>query len=232
VPRAGPPRARLGASFLPGGLRLSRPHGAARAGAARPAGPARRSGPAPAHLPPLSPRRADRRPPNRRRAPQTSKACGFKMAVLALIHLNGGQMELGAAQAAAAAPRARQLARAKAAPRRRASGGGRTRRWKPRCHGLAPRPPTDRPTDCCLRNPPRPLFLNPLRRAAEVWRHLKMLGAAEGDAEHPLFGRSEDLLRDLEKTRWGFVWGAGPGFWGRVRESGPRGALDGDPRTC
>ncbi|KIY93230.1 hypothetical protein MNEG_14734 [Monoraphidium neglectum] len=36
----------------------------------------------------------------------------------------------------------------------------------------------------------------------ELWRHLKQLGVAAGDVEHPQFGKSEDMLKELEKTRF------------------------------
>lgn len=35
----------------------------------------------------------------------------------------------------------------------------------------------------------------------ELWRHLRMLGAGPDDKEHPHFGKTGDVLRELEKTR-------------------------------
>ena len=45
-----------------------------------------------------------------------------------------------------------------------------------------------------------PTWLDP--RAEELWRHLRMLGAAQDDKGHPHFHSPEAALKELEKTRW------------------------------
>jgi hypothetical protein len=48
-----------------------------------------------------------------------------------------------------------------------------------------------------------------------------MLGVASDDRDHPSFGRPEDTLRELEKTRWGGARGRLGCTVGQGKDRGP-----------
>jgi hypothetical protein len=65
---------------------------------------------------------------------------------------------------------------------------------------------------------------------------LKQLGVAAGDVEHPQFGKSEDMLKELEKTRCGLRPGRGLGVgsvWsGKGRRQAAQSRRGGSSRRC